>query len=145
MAKRWSISKAGVCRVLSKLSENKYITYVTFSGRYGTAIYLNNYLSIMFKANDVIVQKEKVAVKLNVKIRIKNEKIIVSKSKLEFSYENQAQILSIYRFESPQYNKKILTIIRLHSVYIFKVLYRYLRKNSNAIYEILSLKIIDSS
>ena len=111
----------------------------------------------MFKANDVIVQKEKVALKLKVKIRIKSEKIIVSKLKLEFSCDNQTQILSIYRFENSQYNKKILTIIktiiRLHSVYkyiyiylyIFKVLYGHLRKTGSGIGEISSLKIIDSS
>jgi len=149
MAKRWSISKVGVCRVLSKLSENKYITYVTFSGRYGTAIYLNNYLSVMFRVNDVIVKKEKVAVKLKAKIRVKNEKIIVSKFKIEFYYPKQVGMLHICRVESRKYNEKIPTIIkninRLYGNCIFKILYGHLKNERNKISEILSVEAPDSS
>lgn len=65
---RWGISKATVGRVLKKLARLSHITMITFPGRHGTAIYLQNYLSTMFQISDVMVDKSEVALSLNIKI-----------------------------------------------------------------------------
>ncbi len=68
LAQRWGISKATVGRVLKKLAKQGHISLLTFPGRHGTAIYLQNYLSTMFQISDVMVDKEEVALSLNIKL-----------------------------------------------------------------------------
>lgn len=68
LALRWGVSKATVSRVLNKLSRLGYISLLTFPGRHGTAIYLKNYLSTMFQISDVMVDKDEVAMSLNIRI-----------------------------------------------------------------------------
>ena len=68
LAMRWGLSKATVGRILRKLEENDYISLLTFSGRHGSVIYLRNYLSAMFQVSDVMIDKEEVAMSLNLKI-----------------------------------------------------------------------------
>ena len=70
LSQRWGISKATVGRVLKKLEQMKYISLVTFSGRRGSVIYLQNYLSTMFQISDVMIDKEEVAMVLNIKISL---------------------------------------------------------------------------
>ena len=72
LAQRWGISKATVGRVLKKLAKQGYISLLTFPGRHGTAIYLQNYLSTMFQISDVMVDKEEVAMALNLCIRVQD-------------------------------------------------------------------------
>ena len=73
LSQRWGISKATVGRVLKKLVKEGYISMLTFPGRHGTAIYLQNYLSTMFQVSDVMVDKEEVAMSLNIKIQLPDE------------------------------------------------------------------------
>lgn len=61
LAQRWGLSKATVGRVLRKLEQAGHIVLLTFPGRHGTAIYLQNYLSTMFQFSDVMVDKDEVA------------------------------------------------------------------------------------
>ena len=68
LALRWGISKATVGRALKKLAKQGHISLLTFPGRHGTAIYLQNYLSTMFQISDVMVDKEEVALSLNIKL-----------------------------------------------------------------------------
>lgn len=68
LAQRWGISKATVGRTLKKLVKQEHISLLTFPGRHGTAIYLQNYLSTMFQISDVMVDKEEVALSLNIKL-----------------------------------------------------------------------------
>ena len=68
LAQRWGMSKATAGRTLKKLSRLGYISLLTFPGRHGTAIYLQNYLSTMFQISDVMVDKEEVAMSLNIKM-----------------------------------------------------------------------------
>lgn len=68
LALRWGISKPTVCRLLNKLDERGYISLLNFSGRSGSVIYLKNYLSVMFQISDVPIDKEEIAMRLNVKI-----------------------------------------------------------------------------
>ena len=92
LARRWGLSKATVGRVLRKLEKAGHIALLTFPGRHGTAIYLQNYLSTMFQISDVMVDKDEVAMSLCIKVAApdsggedpvhsgSNEEVIVSKS-----------------------------------------------------------------
>lgn len=68
LAQRWGLSKATVGRVLRKLEKAGHIALLTFPGRHGTAIYLQNYLSTMFQVSDVMVDKDEVAMSLNIRV-----------------------------------------------------------------------------
>ncbi len=70
LALRWGLSKATVGRVLKKLEELDYLSLLIFPGRHGSAIYLKNYLSTMFQISDVMLDKEEVAMSLNIKIAV---------------------------------------------------------------------------
>lgn len=70
LAERWGISKATVGRYLKKLCEMDFIETMSFPGTYGTAIYLRRYLSTMFEICDVLVDKEEVAMALNIKLNL---------------------------------------------------------------------------
>ena len=107
LAARWGISKATVGRVLKKLSRLGHITLVTFPGRHGTAIYLQNYLSTMFQISDVMVDKAEVALSLNINIpqpnaqqedkestsSVSTQPIIVSKPPVDFIVHKVLQLL----------------------------------------------------
>lgn len=73
LALRWGISKASVCRVLKHLEEIEYIKTIHFTGRIGSVIYLQNYLSTMFQISDVLIDKEEVAMVLHIKIKLPAE------------------------------------------------------------------------
>lgn len=68
MAARWGISRSTVCRLLKKLEALGYVRLLAFSGRHGSTIYLNNYLSTMFGISDVMIDKDEVAMTLNLKV-----------------------------------------------------------------------------
>lgn len=76
LGKRWGISKSTAGRIMRKLEKEGYIKMVAFQGKYGTAIYLCNYLSTMFQISDIKVDKEEVAMALNIRINIPEEKIL---------------------------------------------------------------------
>ena len=112
LAARWGISRATVGRILKKLAGMEYISLMTFPGRTGSVIYLQNYLSTMFQISDVLIDKEEVAMVLNIKISlpdeeeavkseavmehdicVSNELSSVSKSHMEIIIEKMAQVL----------------------------------------------------
>lgn len=68
LAARWGISKATVGRFLKRMTELGYISLMSFPGNHGSVIYLQNYLSTMFQMSDVMIDKEEVAMVLNIKI-----------------------------------------------------------------------------
>ena len=68
MSERWGLSRASVGRLLKKLAELGHISLMTFPGRHGTVIYLNNYLSTMFQVSDVRIDKYEVALALKIKL-----------------------------------------------------------------------------
>ena len=70
LARRWGLSKATVGRILKKLSDQDYLSLLSFPGRHGSVIYLNNYLSTMFQISDIMIDKEEVAMSLNIKISV---------------------------------------------------------------------------
>lgn len=73
LAIRWGISKATVGRILKKFVRMEYISLMAFPGRIGSVIYLKNYPSTMFQISDVLIDKEEVAMVLNIKISLPDE------------------------------------------------------------------------
>ena len=70
LSARWGISRSSVGRILKKLSELDHLSLLTFPGRSGTVIYLKNYLSTMFQISDVMIDKEEVAICLNLRVSV---------------------------------------------------------------------------
>ena len=70
LGERWGLSKATVGRILKKLSAGNYLSLLTFPGRHGSVICLNGYLSTMFQISDVMIDKEEVAMTLNISISL---------------------------------------------------------------------------
>lgn len=107
LAQRWGLSKATVGRVLRKLERAGHIALLTFPGRHGTAIYLQNYLSTMFQISDVMVDKDEVALSLNIQISapdvepgepllsVSNGPVIVSKPQEEIMAQKVLQLLAL--------------------------------------------------
>lgn len=73
LAARWGLSKATVGRMLKRMEKMGYISLVAFPGNRGSVIYLQNYLSTMFQISDVMIDKEEVAMSLNIKITLPEE------------------------------------------------------------------------
>lgn len=68
LAERWGISKATVGRFLKRMETAGYLSLMSFPGTHGSVIYLQNYLSTMFQISDVMIDKDEVAMVLNIKI-----------------------------------------------------------------------------
>lgn len=64
LAERWGVSRSTVSRTLNKLAENGHLTLIAGTGKKGSVIYLNNYLSTMFQISDVLIDKEEIAMSL---------------------------------------------------------------------------------
>ncbi len=106
-------------RIVKKFSELSYIKSVAFPGRTDTVIYLQNYLSTMFNISDVAVDKEEVALALNIKINtadtdtiliettIDDEQIIIPNNKISvpFSYLSP---------QEPQFTDDVIESVRKH-------------------------------
>lgn len=73
LGERWKHSKTTVSRILKKFEESNYITLVSFKGNHGSMIYLNYYLSVMFDLSDVMIDKEEVAMMMQLPIHVPEE------------------------------------------------------------------------
>ncbi len=73
LALRWGISKATVSRILNKLQNKEYLSLVSFTGRYGSVIYLCSYLSTMFNISDVMIDKEEISMTFQVPLHIPDD------------------------------------------------------------------------
>ena len=132
LATRWGISKATVGRILKKLTELEYIFLMTFPGKTGSVIYLQNYLSTMFQISDVLIDKEEVAMILNINITLPDNGITaetattieheicvsedlssVSKSHIEIILQKMAKVLEsqgISCFQCPKSRYKLFPL-----------------------------------
>ncbi|MBQ8731593.1 MAG: MarR family transcriptional regulator [Oscillospiraceae bacterium] len=129
LAERWGISKATVARFLKKLRELDFIETLSFPGTHGTAIYLRRYLSTMFEISDVMIDKDEVAMALNIKLDLpekeENECELppevsvskylsgVSKSHISVVLQKVAKILAAQGFpccSCPQIQYKLLPL-----------------------------------
>lgn len=70
LARRWKQSKSSVSRLLKKLEDTDMITLISYSGKHGNMVYLRNYLSVMFNISDVMIDKEEIAMKMQLPIHI---------------------------------------------------------------------------
>ncbi len=68
LAERWGISKSTVGRFLKRMEAAGYLSLMSFPVTHGSVIYLQNYLSTMFQISDVMIDKDEVAMVLNIKI-----------------------------------------------------------------------------
>lgn len=66
---RWGISKSTTGRILRKLQELGYVELLAFPGKYGTAIYMKNYLPTMFEMPEMVIDREDVALSLHIEIQ----------------------------------------------------------------------------
>ncbi len=128
LAQRWGLSRSTVGRLLKKLADLDYLTLMSFPGRTGSVIYLNSYLSTMFQVSDVMVDKDEVAMSLNIKLQlpdsmdtadnipddpkvcVSDQLISVSKSQVERIVQKVAQVLAtqgIFRFHCPKSTVKL--------------------------------------
>jgi len=73
LGQRWGLSKATVGRLLKKLETKGYLSLFSFPGRHGSAIYLQSYFSTMFQISDILIDKEEVAMVLNIKLDLPDE------------------------------------------------------------------------
>lgn len=73
LGERWGISKTTAGRYLQKFQSMDFIELLSFPGTYGTTIYLKRFLSAMFEISDVLIDKDEVAMALNIKVDIPNE------------------------------------------------------------------------
>lgn len=131
LAKRWGLSKATVGRILKRLSDWEYISLMTFPGRHGNVIYLRSYLSTMFQISDVMIDKEEVAMILNIKLELPKKESLgnestpeheicvsdeldsVSKQHIEIIIQKMAEVLSaqgISCFECPNSRYKLYSL-----------------------------------
>ena len=78
LSARWGRSKATICRILKKLEALDMLSVIPFTGSHGSIIYLKNYLSTMFNISDVLIDKEEVALSLNLTVQITEDDSAVS-------------------------------------------------------------------
>ena len=114
LGKRWGVSKSTAGRIMRKLEEGGYIKMVAFPGKYGTAIYLCNYLSTMFQISDIKVDKEEVAMALNIRINIPDEEEIMEET--EVTEEEKAVILACQNEENQPDSTQIIVSENFRSV-----------------------------
>lgn len=127
LAQRWGISKSTVSRYLNKLKKEDYITTICFQGTYGSAIYVKRYLSTMFEISDVLVDKQELAMALNIEINVAEEESgeiptnisvseelnCVSKTAINVLVQKIAKILSLQGFpccNCPKIEYKLLPL-----------------------------------
>ena len=106
------LSRATVGHILKKLAALDYLSLMSFLGRHGSVIYLQKYLSTMFEISNVMVDKEEVAMTLNIRLElpqensagldapaleheviVSDELASVSKSHIEIILQKMSQIL----------------------------------------------------
>lgn len=102
LGQRWGVSKTTVGRYLQKLQALECIDMMSFQGTHGTAIYLRRFLSTMFEISDVLVDKDEVAMALNIRVDLPEtgtteretiDKITVSESVCGVSKTHITEIL----------------------------------------------------
>ena len=122
LAERWGVSKATAGRYLRKMKELDYVSTLAFPGTHGTAIYLKKYLSTMFQISDVLIDKDEVAMALNIRVNIADDtsedsvsekESGVSKLHTEIILQKVSKILAAQGFpcfSCPQIQYKLLPL-----------------------------------
>ena len=93
LALRWGVSKTTASRILARLDRLGYLNVLTFPGRHGTILYLENYLSVMFQISDLPINKEEVALRLQLKAGRTTEESCVPSEKNSVSKRIMLELL----------------------------------------------------
>ena len=122
LAERWGVSKTTAGRYLCKMKELGYVSTLAFPGTHGTAIYLKKYLSTMFQISDVLIDKDEVAMALNIRVNIADDtsedsvsenESGVSKPHTEIILQKVSKVLAAQGFpcfSCPQIQYKLLPL-----------------------------------
>ena len=118
-----------VSRLLKKLEDTDMITLISYSGKHGSMVYLRNYLSVMFNISDVMIDKEEIAMKMQLPIHItentlpnKNNSECVSESHIKAIVRKVAEILEIQGISCCRCPKTKYILSPLVYIYIHYVL-----------------------
>lgn len=121
LAARWGLSKATVGRVLKKLVEQDYISLLTFPGRHGSVIYLQNFLSTMFQVSDVMIDKEEVAMVLNIKLELPEHEFFTdSESTVELEVCVSDKLVSVSKQHIQIIVKKMTKVLSAQGISCFE-------------------------
>ena len=120
LSQRWGLSRSTVGRVLKKLSKLEYLTLMSFPGRTGSVIYLNNYLSTMFQVSDVMVDKDEVAMSLNIKIQLQegNEELDACPNAPNICVSEQ--LSSVSKPQAENIARKVAEVLETQGIACFK-------------------------
>ena len=86
--------KGGVCQrhgitTLEETGGKRILTLISVTGKHGSVIYLNNYLSVMFNISDVMIDKEEIAMKMQLPIHVPEEITIEDSASVRFQKLSQ--------------------------------------------------------
>ncbi len=120
LSQRWGLSRSTVGRVLKKLSKLEYLTLMSFPGRTGSVIYLNNYLSTMFQVSDVMVDKDEVAMSLNIKIQLQEEREDLDTGSDTLNICVSEQLSSVSKPQAKNIARKVAEVLETQGIACFK-------------------------
>ena len=117
LARRWNTTKRATVKYLKKLKSLGYVTITGIPGVNGVVIHLQKYLSTIYRISDVLLDKEEIAMLVNVKLDL-DESILygdfgVSKSHTEFVMKRIEKVLSAQGFPCLSCSKLEYRLLRL--------------------------------
>ena len=116
MGKRWGISKATAGRVLKKLERLQYLSLMTFPGRTGSVVYLQGYLSTMFQISDVLIDKDEVAMTLNINISLQEEAPCEAPAATKHSISVSPELSCVSKAHMEQILQKLAEILAAQGI-----------------------------
>ena len=119
LGKRWGISKATTGRILKKLERLQYLSLMTFPGRTGSVIYLQGYLSTMFQISDVLIDKDEVAMTLNINISLPEDAPCEAPAATEHSISVSSELSCVSKAHMEQILQKLTEILAAQGIACF--------------------------
>lgn len=120
LGKRWGISKTTAGRILKKLERLQYLSLMSFPGRTGSVIYLQGYLSTMFQISDVLVDKDEVAMTLNINISLPEEAPCEAPAAAEHSISVSPELSCVSKTHIAQILQKLAEILAAQGISCFE-------------------------
>lgn len=119
LGKRWGISKATAGRILKKLERLQYLSLMTFPGRTGSVVYLQGYLSTMFQISDVLIDKDEVAMTLNINITLSEEAPCEAPAATEHNISVSPELSCVSKAHMEQILQKLTEILAAQGIACF--------------------------
>lgn len=119
LGKRWGISKTTAGRILKKLERLQYLSLMSFPGRTGSVIYLQGYLSTMFQISDVLIDKDEVAMTLNINISLPEEAPCEAPAAAERSISVSPELSCVSKTHIAQILQKLAEILAAQGISCF--------------------------